>query len=404
MDHVVVGCVQVRMRLPQRVEEIEESFERFTRTALTKRVRLMVFPQWVGLMAVAPALKGARSGLLKQADRGRRAYASLWTRTQGRLAGGVAGMLRADFGKALESALTHDPELVRRSYADVFGKLARQNGITVVAGSAYAADSDGVVRHVSMVFGPEGEFLGQQSAVAPTRDELALAAPGQSWQVIPTPAGRLGILIGNDMLYPEAGRLLAYAGAEVLIGLGASTQPVQYQRQRQGLLARVEENQLYGVMSFTVGYNPFTPGDSAPYVGRSLVAAPIAMTPRFNGVLVEMGSDAAEGLITAEWDFPALRQLWESDEANLRAAVPVKSVGRFLGAIYARSLSIDEATRLAAPAAPRALPEPDEPVDSAEQALTVDRPQAIPEPVTSVTEVEPLGENADDSRPSAATA
>lgn len=396
MDQVVVGCVQVRMRLPQRIEEIEENFERFTRTALTKRVRLMVFPQLAGVMAVAPALKGARTGLLRHADRGRRANATLWTRTRSRLAGSMAGMLKADFGKVLESALANEPELVWRSYSDVFSKVARRNGITVVAGSAYAMDSDGVVRHISMVFGPEGEFLGQQAAVTLAAGEVGFVEPGRTWQVIPTPAGRLGILIGNDMLYPEAGRLLAYGGAEILIGLGASTQPVQYHRQRQGLLARVEENQLYGVMSFTVGYNPFTPGESDPYVGRSLVAAPIAMTPRYNGVLVEMGSDTTEGLITAEWSLPALRELWENDEARLRTAMPVKTTGRFLSAIYARSLSIAEVTAggalsqvqlpLSAPSLEPGVPE---------EIAAGDRSPAISAPLTSVTEVEPLADAPD---------
>ncbi len=363
MEKLVVGCVQVRMRLPQTLDELAENLERFMRTAEAKRVRLIVFPQLAGLMAAAPLTKGARTGLLKTADLARRSNVSFWTRTRARMAGGVAGMLKADFGKALEQSLMQHPDDLWQAYAQVFGGLAQRHTVTVVAGTTYLVDpDDGAVRHLSLVFGPDGEHLGQQAAVTLAANEVGFVAPGTRWQVIPTPAGRLGILIGNDMLYPEAGRLLAYAGAEILVGLGTANSPKQYQRQRHGLLARVEENQLYGVMSFTVGYNPFTPGEEAPYVGRSLLAAPIAMTPRYNGILVEMGVDSTEGLLTAEWDFPALRRLWQEDEAPLRATMPIRETGRFLAAIYSRGLTIDEATRIGeVTSGPLALAEPTTP-------------------------------------------
>lgn len=339
------------------------------RMAESKRVRLVVFPQLAGLMAAAPITKGTRTGLLKTADLARRGSTSFWTRTRARMAGGMAGMLKADFGKALEQTLLQRPDDLWQGYAQVFGELAHRHTVTVVAGTTYLADpSDGALRHLSAVFGPDGELLGQQAAVTLAANEVGFVEPGIQWQAIDTPVGRLGLLIGNDMLYPEPGRLLAYAGAEILVGLGTANSAMQYQRQRHGLLARVEENQLYGVMSFAVGYNPFTPGEEAPYIGRSLVAAPIAMTPRHNGILVEMGTDSTEGLLTAEWSFPALRQLWAEDEAPLRATMPVKEAGRFLAAIYDRGLTIEEATTIGqVMAGPLALPEPlpsDEPEDT----------------------------------------
>jgi predicted amidohydrolase len=365
------------MRLPQTLDELAENLERFMITAETKRVRLVVFPQLAGLMTAAPLTKGTRTGLLKAADLARRSNTTFWTRTRARMAGGVAGMLKADFGKTLEQTLSQRPDDLWQGYVQIFSGLAQRHTVTVVAGTTYLVDpEDGAVRHMSLVFGPDGELLGEQAAVTLAASEVGYVAPGVQWHVIPTPAGRLGVLIGNDMLYPEAGRLLAYAGAEMLVGLGTANSTRQYQRQRHGLLARVEENQLYGVMSFAVGYNPFTPGEETPYVGRSLLAAPIAMTPRYNGILVEMGADSTEGLITAEWNFPALRRLWEQDEAPLRATMPAKQAGRLLSAIYSRGLTIDEAMRigelaigpLALPepvAATAALPEPDEAMTAA---------------------------------------
>lgn len=353
MDEIVVGCVQVRLGLPRRPEELEEYLLRFVRVAQTKRVRLLVFPLLTGLMAAAPGLTGRDATLLKEADRGRRASLPLWERTRSRLAGGVAGMLRADFGRSLAQALEQDPEGVWANYAALFGRLARYSGMTIVGGSAYMIDpADGALRHMSLVFGPDGEILGQQAAVTLAPGEAAFVEPATRWQVIQTPVGRLGLLLGGDMLYPEPGRLLAYAGAEALIGLAASSEAAFYHRQRSGLLARVEENQLYGVMSFAVGNNPFLPvrtsrGDAPTFAGRSLVAAPISMTPRHSGILVEMGTDSTEGLLTAEWRYSALQQLWATDEPAVRRTMPIKQAGRILSAVYARGLSIDEATGFA---------------------------------------------------------
>lgn len=365
MDESVAAVVQLRIRLPQDREELEQHLVRFVRLAQTKRARLLVFPQFTGLMTAALVTKGARAGLLRQADRARRTNASFWTRTQAKLAGGAAGVLGADFGRALEGGLLQQPDLLWDSYTSLFSDMARYHGMVVVAGTAYLEDpSDRAVRHMAVVFGPDGSLLGKQGAVALAHDEHPMVEAAPTWQAIQTPLGRLGVLIGNDMFYPEAGRILAYGGAEILVGLGATAEPVQYHRQRLGLLARAEDNQVYGALSFAVGYNPFTSGDGDPYVGRSLIAAPASMTPRFSGVMVEMGTDNAEGLITAEWSFRALHEQWQSDRAPLRSALPLEHTGPTLAAIYGRRLALEPA--LQANAALAALPEPPNPAaDSA---------------------------------------
>jgi predicted amidohydrolase len=388
MDELVAAVVQLRIRLPQDREELEQHLVRFVRLAQTKRARVLVFPQFTGLMAAALVVKGRGAGLLKQADRARRTNASFWTRAQAKLAGGAAGVLSADFGRALEGMLLQQPDLLWENYASVFSDLARYHGMVVVAGTAYLEDpSDRTMRHMALVFGPDGSLLGAQAAVALAHDEHPMIEAAPTWQAIQTPVGRLGVLISNDMLYPEAGRILAYGGAEMLIGLGAAAEPVQYHRQRLGLLARVEDNQVYGALSFAVGYNPFTSGDEDPYVGRSLIAAPASMTPRYSGVMVEMGVDSAEGLITAEWSFRSLHEQWQKDRAPLRSAMPLEHTGPTLAAIYGRRLALGPA--LQSDAALAALPQPAAAASIA-AAPPTETPGA-PEPPAR-TSVEELGE------------
>ncbi|MCB0257635.1 MAG: hypothetical protein KDI55_28250, partial [Anaerolineae bacterium] len=88
--------------------------------------------------------------------------------------------------------------------------------------------------------------------------------------------------------------------------------------------------------------------DQEPYLGRSLLAAPLSMTPRHSGVLVEMGTDSTEGLITAEWNYETMRTLWAEDDPPIRNAMPVASFGPALSVLYSRGLTLDDARRIGA--------------------------------------------------------
>jgi hypothetical protein len=49
-----------------------------------------------------------------------------------------------------------------------------------------------------------------------------------------------------------------------------------------------------------------------------------------------MGNHRSEGVITAEWDFAELRELWETAEAPVRRELPVEQVGPVLAQLYQR--------------------------------------------------------------------
>ena len=145
---------------------------------------------------------------------------------------------------------------------------------------------------------------------------------------------------------PRRGGCWPTAAAQVLVGLGATGSPATYARQRSGLMARVEDNQIFGAMSFAVGYNPFTPADQDPFLDASLLAAPASMTPRHNNILVEMGTDSTEGLITAEWSYARLKEIRAQDEPALRSTMPVDAFGPALSVLYSRGLTIGDAQQI----------------------------------------------------------
>ncbi|MGH8433609.1 MAG: nitrilase-related carbon-nitrogen hydrolase [Pseudomonas sp.] len=116
-----------------------------------------------------------------------------------------------------------------RDYQDLFGGLAKEFGITLVAGSIVLPEprvengalmvGTGPLYNISLVFGSDGAPLGQpQRKTFPIRDEqgFTAAAPVAALQVVNTPAGRLGVLICADSWYPATYIELARSGVELL--------------------------------------------------------------------------------------------------------------------------------------------------------------------------------------------
>lgn len=335
VECLTVACVQQRMRLPTTLDEYREGLRRFLRAAENKRARLVIFPELAGVMLVPPLLGDFRSALLLRADVGRRRSASPWQRLVGAVASGAAGMLKANYQTGMAGLLDVAAGQLWERYVEVFGGLAREFGVTLVAPSAYLPDPfDGVIRNLTVVFGPDGAQLGVQAKVILSAADERFCQPGSNWEVVHTEAGALGIMIGSDVLFPEVGRLLAFQGAEALITLAAATSQADYNKLRAGALARMQDNQLLAACAFLVGQDAFDPGRTTTYLGKSAIFAPQELTPRFNGVLVEMGNFSSEGVLTAEWEFAELRALWEKSDARLRHQFNASQASQLLATIY----------------------------------------------------------------------
>lgn len=116
-----------------------------------------------------------------------------------------------------------------RDYQALFGGLAKEFAVTLVAGSIVLPEptvSDGQLQigrgalyNSTLVFGSDGLPIGQpQRQLAPTLDERGFIqpSPDHAVNVIDTPAGRLGVLIGSDSWYPDNYRKLNAQGAQLV--------------------------------------------------------------------------------------------------------------------------------------------------------------------------------------------
>ncbi len=270
------------MRLFESSDGFRREISRFLNMARAKGVQLAVFPPLVGVMAASARVQGFSVRLLKQAAERQRTRSSLWSRTRGAVAEGTASLLGASFRKSFVQLLASDPAGMVSDYEATFAELARAYELAIVAGSAYVPDANGIVRHRSSVFGPDGAILGRHDKMILSPEDQALAQPGDAWHVIATPAGRVGILLGEEALYPEAGRILAYEGADILVTLAAVGDDTLAAHIRHATIARSQDNRCFAVASFLVGRNYMaadegsapafigqvghirTPGDDAP--------------------------------------------------------------------------------------------------------------------------------------------
>jgi N-carbamoylputrescine amidase len=103
----------------------------------------------------------------------------------------------------------------------VLSNAAKKHKITLVS-SLFEKRTGGLYHNTAVVFGPNGKILGTYRKMHipddPGFNEKFYFTPGDTgFQPIDTPAGRLGVLVCWDQWYPEAARLMALRGAQILI-------------------------------------------------------------------------------------------------------------------------------------------------------------------------------------------
>lgn len=113
--------------------------------------------------------------------------------------------------------IADDPAESSRMSADALTRLqglARKTGTHIVA-SLIEADG-GRYFSTAYLVGPTGEVIGKYRQVHLWSTERRWATPGDDFPVFPTPFGRIGMMIGYDGLMPEAARILALKGADII--------------------------------------------------------------------------------------------------------------------------------------------------------------------------------------------
>ena len=170
-----------------------------------------------------------------------------------------------------------------------YGALAKECHVVLVT-SLFERRAPGLYHNTAVVFDSDGNMAGRYRKMHipddPAYYEKFYFTPGDlGFHPIDTSVGRLGVMVCWDQWYPEAARLMALAGADLLIyptaiGYESSDTPEEQQRQREAWTTvqrgHAVANGLPVVAVNRVGHEPDPSGQTRGIMfwGSSFVAGP----------------------------------------------------------------------------------------------------------------------------------
>lgn len=172
---------------------------------------------------------------------------------------------------------------------DFFGKIARECGVVIVT-SLFEKRAPGLYHNTAVVMEKDGSIAGKYRKMHipddPAYYEKFYFTPGDlGFHPIDTSVGRLGVMVCWDQWYPEAARLMALQGAEILIyptaiGYESSDSAEEQERQREAWTTVQRGHAVAnGIPVVTVNRVGFEPDPSKQtqgieFWGSSFVAGP----------------------------------------------------------------------------------------------------------------------------------
>jgi N-carbamoylputrescine amidase len=189
---------------------------------------------------------------------------------------------------------------------EYLGALAKELGVVIV-GSLFEKRAPGLYHNTAVVLERDGTLAGKYRKMHIPDDpgyyEKFYFTPGDlGFTPIQTSVGKLGLLVCWDQWYPEAARLMALAGAELLlyptaIGWNSADDAAEQARQREAWITiqrgHAVANGLPVLVANRIGFEPDPSGQTqgAQFWGSSFVAGPQG---EFLG---QAGSEGAEVLV-----------------------------------------------------------------------------------------------------------
>ena len=220
----------------------------------------------------------------------------------------------------------------------LFGELAKKYGVVIVT-SLFERRAAGLYHNTAVVLEQDGSIAGIYRKMHipddPAYYEKFYFTPGDlGFHPIETSVGRLGVLVCWDQWYPEAARLMALQGADLLIyptaiGYESSDTPEEQERQREAWTTvqrgHAVANGLPVVSVNRVGHETDPSGQTRGILfwGSSFVAGPqgelLYRAPKDEEIrqVVEVDMNRAEQ-VRRWWPFLRDRRIEEYGELTKR--------------------------------------------------------------------------------------
>ena len=255
-------------------EDWRHHVERWVADAALKRAQLLLFPEYGAMELTSIFEDGARNDIRRQ----------------------VVEL----------NALKDD-------YCSVFSDLAKKFNVVIVAPTIPVIDHGRNVNR-AYVFSPRG-LAGYQDKFFMTRfenEEWGIQSGDKILTVFETPWGSFGIQICYDLEFFIGSQLLSNAGASLILAPSCTETIRGATRVHIGARARALENQLYTVVSQTVGNALWSPAVDINYGFAAFYATPDSNLPE-EGIIATM-QPQKEGWLIEELDFAKIDEVRNSGQ------------------------------------------------------------------------------------------
>lgn len=163
--------------------------------------------------------------------------------------------VRGDFVRSLAALQAFFP-----AWNALFGAMARECGLHVLAGSFLLRQPNGRYRNRSILYAPDGRQWFQDKLLLTGFERASgVIEGGDVLQVFDTTLGRIGVNICYDAEFPLFARRQYEAGARLLLVPSCTDTAAGATRVRVGCQARALENQVHVVQAVTAGEAAWSP-------------------------------------------------------------------------------------------------------------------------------------------------
>jgi len=206
-------------------------------------------------------------------------------------------------------------------YEALFTRLAKESGLYIIGGTHPVIQS-GELFNAAHLFTPNGQVFRQKKVhLTAAEKESYQMSRGHGFYCYHTEYGNVGILVCYDVEFPEAARVLAEAGMQILFVPSCTDERQGYCRVRYCAQARASENQIYVAMAGTVGNLPDVPCMATHY-GQAAIFTPSDYFFARDGIAAE-GNVNQEQMVISDVDLDLL------DEQRVNGTViPLKDMIR----------------------------------------------------------------------------
>lgn len=199
----------------------------------------------------------------------------------------------------------------------LYGELAKRFGVVIVT-SLFEKRAAGLYHNTAVVIEKDGSIAGMYRKMHipddPAYYEKFYFTPGDlGFHPIDTSVGRLGVLVCWDQWYPEAARLMALQGAQMLIyptaiGYESSDSPEEQARQREAWTTVQRGHAVAnGLPVVTVNRVGFEPDPSQQTKGIQFWGSSFVVGPQ--GELFYQASDSEEECLVVDIDLEHSEQV-----------------------------------------------------------------------------------------------